>query len=99
MSKNSGSSFGITKMPSYTKNTSTVPPLKLNTVFGSGSGFKEIKNELDNKFSIPGILNKNSGNDSFKGLFNKFSSNTGGATKGGSAYLEEMQKKLFKPNK
>ena len=49
----------------------------------SDKPIEEIKNELDNKFSIPGILNKNSGNDSFKGLFNKFSSNTGGATKSG----------------
>jgi hypothetical protein len=96
MSKNSGASFGMTKMPSYTKNTSTVPPLKLNTAFGSG--FKEMKNELENKYSVPGMLNKNSDNNSFKGLFNKFSSTVGGASKS-SAYLEEMQKKLFKPNK
>lgn len=33
MSKNSGSSFGINKMPSYNKNISTVPPLK-HTAFG-----------------------------------------------------------------
>lgn len=75
MSKNSGSSFGINKMPSITKNTSTVPPIKLNAAFGSGSGFKEIRNELENKYSIPGMLNKNSVGGSFEGLFNKFAAN------------------------
>jgi hypothetical protein len=53
MSKNSGSSFGMTKMPSYNKNTSLVPPLKMNGKdVSNGLDYKEMRNDLINKFSI-----------------------------------------------
>ena len=63
MSKNSGSSFGMTKMPSYIKNTSIVNPLPLKKngmEVSNGLDYEKMKNELMQKFSISGPRANNS---------------------------------------
>lgn len=95
MSKNSGSSFGMTKNLSFLKNNSLVPPLPLKMNNGkepSGLNLNFLA-ELNNKFSIKQRKDKDSLNNGGKDQLSKFPSGlmfSGGQRNGNSGILRNM---------